>query len=397
MAASPTPPKTQQRLAASDGLKETSMSSAILTKEITEDLPKVPTRPVPKRLSPKRLALVGAALAILAGAGWYGHDWWTIGRFIESTDDAYVGGNITAIAPHVGGFIAEVLVSDNQFVKSGRTLVRLDQRDFQAALDHAAAVVDARVASLSGLRAQYVLQESTIRQRQADLAAKAAQLTFASQDAERYHSLAQTSAGSVQDAQRSQSLEQQARSTLLAGAAALEADRQQLKVLEAQIAEADASLAQARSDLQTARLNLGYTEIRAPIDGYVGNRAAQVGAYVAAGAYLISVIPSDGLWVDANFKEDQLTDMADGDAATIVADVLPGHAFHGHVASLSPGTGAVFSVIPAENATGNFTKIVQRVPVRVALDAGDPALKMLRPGLSTTAGVDTRPERRNVP
>jgi membrane fusion protein (multidrug efflux system) len=179
------------------------MSSAILTKEITEDLPKVPTRPVPKRLSPKRLALVGAALAILAGAGWYGHDWWTIGRFIESTDDAYVGGNITAIAPHVGGFIAEVLVSDNQFVKSGRTLVRLDQRDFQAALDHAAAVVDARVASLSGLRAQYVLQESTIRQRQADLAAKAAQLTFASQDAERYHSLAQTSAGSVQDAQRS--------------------------------------------------------------------------------------------------------------------------------------------------------------------------------------------------
>jgi membrane fusion protein, multidrug efflux system len=373
------------------------MSSAILAREITEDLPKVPTRETRKRLSPKRLALAGAAFAILAAAGWYGHDWWTTGRFIESTDDAYVGGNVTSIAPHVGGFIAEVLVTDNQLVKAGQVLVRLDPRDFQAALDHAAAVVDARTASLNGLRAQYVLQQSTIRQQQADLAAKAAQLTFASQDAARYHDLAQTSAGSRQDAQRTASLEQQARNTLLAGAATLEAGRQQLKVLEAQIAEADASLAQSRSDLQTAQLNLGYTEVRAPIDGYVGNRAAQVGAFVAAGAYLVSVIPSDGLWVDANFKEDQLTHMADGDAATVVADVLPGHAFHGHVASLAPGTGAVFSVIPAENATGNFTKIVQRVPVRVMLDAGDPALKMLRPGLSITAGVDTRAERRTAP
>jgi membrane fusion protein, multidrug efflux system len=373
------------------------MSSATLTKEIVEDLPKVPTQQTRTRLSPKRLAMVGAALAVLAGGSWYGHNWWTTGRFIESTDDAYVGGNITAIAPHVGGFIGEVLVTDNQLVKAGQVLVRLDQRDFKAALNHATAVVDARLASLGGLRAQYVLQQSTIRQQEADLAAKAAQLTFASQDASRYHSLAQTSAGSQQDAQRSASLEQQAKSTLVAGAATVEAGRQQLKVLEAQIAEADASLAQARSDLETAQLNLGYTEIRAPIDGYVGNRAAQVGAFVGAGAYLISVIPSDGLWVDANFKEDQLTHMADGDAATVVADVLPGHQFRGHVASLAPGTGAVFSVIPAENATGNFTKIVQRVPVRVALDAGDPALSMLRPGLSITAGIDTRPERRAVP
>ena len=369
------------------------MSDATLTRELTEERPKAPTRQARKRLSPKRLALAGVALAILGGASWYGHEWWTTGRFIESTDDAYVGGNITSIAPHVGGFIAAVPVTDNQLVKAGQVLVTLDQRDFQAALGHASAVVEARGASLDALRAQYVLQQSTIRQQEADLAAKAAQLTFANQDAQRYHSLALSSAGSVQDAQRSVSLEQQARSAMLAGAATLEAGRQQLKVLEAQIAEADASLAQARSDLETARLNLGYTEIRSPIDGYVGNRAAQVGAYVAAGAYLVSVIPSNGLWVDANFKEDQLTHMADGDAATVVADVLPGHAFHGHVASLAPGTGAVFSVIPAENATGNFTKIVQRVPVRVALDAGDPALSKLRPGLSITADVDIRPER----
>jgi membrane fusion protein (multidrug efflux system) len=338
----------------------------------------------------KHLALAGAALAVLAGAGWYGHDWWTNGRFIESTDDAYVGGNVTALAPHVGGFVAQVLVSDNQRVKAGQLLVRLDSRDYQAALDHAKAVVDARAASLEGLRAQYVLQQATIRQQEAEVAAKSAQLIFAAQDANRYQALSLTSAGSRQDAQRTASLAQQTRAALAAAAAALDAGRQRLKVLTAEIAEADANLAQARSDLETAQLNLGYAEIRAPIDGTVGNRSAQVGAYVAAGSYLISVIPDAGLWVDANFKEDQLTRMVDGDAATVVADVLPGHLFHGHVASVAPGTGAVFSVIPAENATGNFTKIVQRVPVRVVLDGGDADLRMLRPGLSTTARVDTR-------
>jgi membrane fusion protein (multidrug efflux system) len=341
--------------------------------------------------------LAGAALAILAGGVWYGHDWWTNGRFIETTDDAYVGGNVTSIAPHVAGFVAEVLVTDNQRVQAGQVVIRLDRRDFQAALDHAAAVVAARLAALEALRAQYILQQSTIRQQEADLAAKTAQATFAAQDAERYRVLAQTPAGSRQDQQRTTALDQQDRAAVASATASLDAARQQLKVLEAQVTEAEAEVAQSRSDLDTAQLNLGYTEIRAPIDGYIGNRAAQVGAYVAAGAYLVSIIPADGLWVDANFKEDQLTHMADGDATSVIADVLPGHAFHGHVASLAPGTGAVFSVIPAENATGNFTKIVQRVPVRVMLDAGDPSLRMLRPGLSTTARVDTRLDRKDVP
>ena len=366
------------------------MSSAVLAREGSLPSPQGATARIRTQLSLRQLALAGVALAVLAGGGWYGRDWWTTGRFIESTDDAYVGGNVTSIAPHVSGFVAEVLVTDNQRVTAGQVLVRLDPRDTQAALGHATAVADAKAASLDGLRAQYVLQQATIRQQEADVAAKSAQLTFAAQDSERYRSLSLTAAGSRQDAQRTASLEQQSRATLLASAAALEAGRQQLKVLEAQIAEATATLAQASSDVQTAQLNLGYTEIRAPIDGYVGNRAAQVGAYVAAGSYLISVIPNSGLWVDANFKEDQLTRMEDGDAATVVADVLPGHVFHGHVASVAPGTGAVFSVIPAENATGNFTKIVQRVPVRVVIDAGDPELRMLRPGLSTTARVDTR-------
>jgi membrane fusion protein (multidrug efflux system) len=161
-------------------------------------------------------------------------------------------------------------------------------------------------------------------------------------------------------------------------------------VLSANIEEASAAVAQAEADLQTARLNLDYTEIRSPIDGYIGNRAAQVGAYVSQGSYLLSIVPARDLWVDANFKEDQLARIKPGQPATIVADTLPGHVFHGHLLSLAPATGAVFSVIPPENATGNFTKIVQRVPVRIALDDEDASLGKIRPGLSTFATVDTR-------
>src|SRR5690349_14877283 len=163
-----------------------------------------------------------------------------------------------------------------------------------------------------------------------------------------------------------------------------------MTVLRADIAAARAGVAQAKADLETARLNLGYTEIRSPIDGYVGNRAAQVGAYIKGGAYLLSVIPARDLWVDTNFKEDQLAQIRPGQPAAVVADVLPGKTFHGHVESLAPGTGSLFSVIPPENATGNFTKIVQRVPVRIALDGADARLGALRPGLSITVSVDTR-------
>ena len=338
----------------------------------------------------RRLALVVAVLLAIGAAARYGYGWWTEGRFFQTTDDAYVGGDVTAIAPHVAGFVAEVLVADNQRVAAGQTLIRLDRRDFKAALDHAEAAVAARAAAIDSLRAQYSLQQTMIRQQDADLSAKAARAAFAVQDADRYRNLAQTAAGSRQDMQRSLTLDQEARAAVLSSVAGAEAARQQLHVLDAQLAEAKGALDQALSDRSTAELDLGYTEVTAPIDGYIGNRAAQVGAYVSQGAYLISVIPSSGLWVDANFKEDQLAAMAPGQRVTVDADVLPGHAFRGRVASLAPGTGAVFSVIPPENATGNFTKIVQRVPVRIALDADDDRLPMLRPGLSATVSVDTR-------
>jgi membrane fusion protein (multidrug efflux system) len=337
----------------------------------------------------RRAALLLAGAAAIGAVAWYGYGWWTVGRFFESTDDAYVGGNVTAIAPHVGGFVERVLVADNQRVSAGTLLIQLDRRDYAAALDHAKATLAARLASAESLRARRALQDAAIRQAEAESDARVARAAYARQDADRYRALALTAAGSRQDEQRTLTVDAESRAAMLAAAAALEAAHQQVRVLDAQVAEAEAEADQARSDVATAQLNLGWTEVRAPIDGYVGNRAGQVGSYVAAGAYLMSVIPAEGLWADANFKEDQLAGMAPDQEASVVADVLPGHAFRGKLVSMAPGTGAVFSVIPPENATGNFTKIVQRVPVRIAFEP-DPALGMLRPGLSVTVRVDTR-------
>jgi membrane fusion protein, multidrug efflux system len=346
---------------------------------------------VKPRLTFKQLALLAfACVAAVSGCG-YGYYWWTTGRFIESTDDAYVGGNVTPISPHIAGFVAEILVTDNQRVDAGQVLVRLDDRDVRAAAEHAEAVLNQRTAVVAGLRAKYALQQSAIEQAAADLEAKTAQASFAEVEAERYRTLALSESGSRQNAQRTRAQDQAARAAVASAQAALAAANQQLSVLRANIDEASAAVAQAQADLQTARLNLSYTEIRSPIDGYVGNRAARVGAYVSQGKYLLTIVPAHGLWVDANFKEDQFARMQPGQPATVIADALPGHVFHGHVLSLAPATGAVFSVIPSENATGNFTKIVQRVPVRIALDEDAP-LGRIRPGLSTFATVDTRPQ-----
>jgi membrane fusion protein (multidrug efflux system) len=365
-----------------------------MTSSVLRRITVVAPAQVGTRLRLRQMALAGATVFLVAAAGWYATNWWQTGRFTETTDDAYAGGNVTAVSPHVAGFVAELLVTDNQQVSAGQMLIQLDDRDFKAALDRATASVSSRRAALAALDAKLVLQQTVIRQAEANFAAKQAMAGFAKQDEFRYRALALTPGGTLQNAQRARATGDEAQANTEAAAAALAASRQQLNVLDAEIAEARAGVAQAEADLETARLDLGYTKIRAPIDGYIGNRAAQIGAYVKGGAYLLSVIPAQGLWVDANFKEDQLAHMRPGQPATVVADVLPGRVFHGHIESLAPGTGAVFAVIPPENATGNFTKIVQRVPVRIALDKDGARLGELRPGLSTTVSVDTKPADR---
>jgi membrane fusion protein (multidrug efflux system) len=338
----------------------------------------------------RRILLAGAGLAALLAGATFGYRYWAVGQFIETTDDAYVGGNVTDLAPQVSGLIERVAVTDNQAVHAGDVLVKIDDRAFRIAVDKALAAVAAGQASLGNLAATRVLQAALIREAQAGVAAAQAQLVLARANQDRYARLAAAAAGSRQDAQTATAAFAQALADGDRANAALAAARAQLSVIDTETQQALAALAGAQADLAAARLNLGYTEIRAPVDGVIGNRVAHLGGYATAGAQLLSIVPAGGLWVDANFKEDQLARMQPGDRVTIAADVLPGDKIAGVVASLAPASGAVFSVLPAENATGNFTKIVQRVPVRILLDGSAADLGLLRPGLSVTAAVDTR-------
>jgi membrane fusion protein, multidrug efflux system len=350
-----------------------------------------------RRATGKRLGLACLGLVVVVAAVWYGHQWWTVGRFIESTDDAYVGGEVTVIAPKVAGLIAQVAVTDNQAIHAGDLLVKLDDRDYRAALAKATAAVTGQTATLANLEATRRLQEAMIEQAGAEIAAADAELARSLYDVKRYRQLASDQFASAQRFQQADADHKKATAAADKARAALAAAQRRLEVIDTQKQQAQAALAQAIADRDLAQLNLGYTELRAPIDGTIGNRSARTGAYATIGAQLMAVVPARGLWVDANFKESQLAHMQPGLPASIEADVLPGQVFRGHVASLAPATGAQFSVLPPENATGNFTKIVQRVPVRILLDDDGSALGRLRPGLSVTAAVDERPFRANAP
>jgi membrane fusion protein (multidrug efflux system) len=343
----------------------------------------------PKPARGKRLILLLLAVAVVVGAVFYGLHWWTVGRFLESTDDAYVGGDVTVIGPKVPGYITELKVIDNQFVHAGDLLVKIDDRDYVAALNKAQGAVAAEEALLANLDATEQLQHAVIGQTKAGIDAANAETVRSRDDQVRYQALSSRSAVSIESFQRADATFKTARANGEKAQASMLAAQRQLDVISTQKQQARAALMQAKAERDMAQLNVGYTELRAPVDGVIGNRRARVGAYAAAGTQLLSVVPASGLWVDANFKEDQLEHMLPGQPVSIRADVLPGRVFHGHLNSLAPATGSQFSVLPPENATGNFTKIVQRVPVRVWLDHDDGVLGNLRPGLSVIAEVDT--------
>ncbi|ADU72039.1 HlyD family secretion protein [Pantoea sp. At-9b] len=335
----------------------------------------------------KMIPLVAVAAAVVAAG--YGLWWWQSGRFIESTDDAYVGGDISAISAKVAGYVQEIAVQDNMQVKKGDLLVRLDARDYQAALMQASGEVEAQQAALADIAATRELQLATIAGSAAAVNAAQALTEKTAGDNRRYGALVQTVSAQTRDyaqADYRQAVAQESKARADKSVA-----ERQLGVLDAREKQTQAALIQAQAGLEMAKLNLGYTEIRAPFDGVIGNRRAWSGAYVSSGTQLLSLVPAQGLWVDANFKENQLAHLQAGQQAQIVADVLPGRTFTGHVVSLSPATGSRFSILPAENATGNFTKIVQRVPVRIALDGDAAKLGLLRPGLSVTVTVDEKP------
>lgn len=337
-----------------------------------------------------RLIKIAAAVVALLVIGTLVARWWFIGRFIESTDDAFVEADIVTISSKVPGFIKTVAVVDNQQVHAGDLLATIDDRDYRAELAKAEARVAEQNAALANLDALTDLQAAAIDEARAKVESAAAETRRATDDARRADSLIKRNVVSAQDYELSSAAAEKARADTDSAKAALVAAQRQLAVIGTQRRQTQAILAHANAEADLARLNLGYTEIRSPIDGVVGNRGARVGDYASVSAQLMSVVPSSGLYVVANFKESQIAHMQPGQKVRIRADVLKGVTFEGHVDSLAPATGAQFSLLPAENATGNFTKIVQRVPIRIRLDGAGATLGNLRPGLSVVAGVDVR-------
>ncbi|HLZ02360.1 MAG TPA: HlyD family secretion protein [Bradyrhizobium sp.] len=345
-------------------------------------------------LTPSRQAIRRAALAFLAalgvaGAAAFGHYYLTTGRYLETTDDAYVKADSTIVAPKVSGYIAEVLVADNEPVKAGQLLARIDDRDFKTALNQAKADVAASEAAVKNLNAQIELQEPLIEQQAAEVDATEANLKFAQQERARYDELMKSGAGTIQRAQQTDAALRSQTAQLQQGKAGLIAANKKVEVLSTQRAQAVAQLDHARAVEQQAALSLSYTQITAPVDGTVGARTLRVGQYVQAGTQLMAVVPLDQVYVVANFKETQLTHVRSGQPVELRVDSFHSTRLKGHVDSLSPASGLEFALLPPDNATGNFTKIVQRVPVKIVLDDQN-LIGLLRPGMSAEPTVDTK-------
>ena len=308
---------------------------------------------------------------------------------MESTDDAYVKADSTIISPKVSGYIAQVLVGDNQPVKAGQLLARIDDRDLRTALEQSQADVAGAEAAVRNLDAQLALQQPVIEQSTADIAAAEANLKFAREEQARYDDLMKSGSGTIQRAQQADAALREKAALLQHGKSALLAAERKVDVFTTERAKAVAQLDRARAVQHQAALNLSYTEISAPVEGTVGARSLRVGQFVQAGTQLMAVVPLDAVYVVANFKETQLTHVRDGQPVEIRIDGFHGIKLKGHVDSLSPASGLEFALLPPDNATGNFTKIVQRVPVKIALD--DHSLTgVLRPGMSVEPTINTR-------
>lgn len=343
----------------------------------------------------KRAVIAAALLAGVAFAGDFGYRYWTVGRFIESTDDAYVKADYTTVAPKVAGYIKQVLINDNDPVKAGQVLARIDDRDFQAALSQAKADVKAAEAAVTNLDAQISLQQSIIAQARATLDASQASLTFAQSDADRASRLITNGAGTQSRAEQSQSLKDQAAAAVERDRASVVAAENKVPVLQTQREQALAQRDRAVAVASQAELNLSYTDIVAAVDGTVGARSIRVGQYVTSGTQLMAVVPLHAVYVVANFKETQLTFVRPGQTVEIKVDSFPDIAIKGHVDSVSPASGLEFSLLPPDNATGNFTKIVQRIPVKIVID-DERLAGLLRSGMSVIPDIDTKAAQTSV-
>ncbi|WP_397448925.1 HlyD family secretion protein [Pseudomonas sp. NA-150] len=335
------------------------------------------------------VSLISAAVLLCAAYG--GYRLLSNGS-VQRTDDAYIRADSVFVAPRVSGQVTKVLVEDNQPVKAGQLLVELDDRDFVAARASAAASVQAAQAELKNLGAGIDRQAAVIDQASATTRSTAASLKFAQANAQRYLNLSASGAGTQQERQKAESDLQGFQASRDRDEASRVAAVKTLDVLRAQLDMAKASLAKAEAALQQADLNLSYTKITAQQDGMVGQRSVRVGAYVSQGHPLLAVVPLHEAFVVANFRETQVAHMYENQRVDLKVDGVNGHSFKGHIDSVAPATGVSFSEVAPDNATGNFTKVTQRLPVKIVFDTDQPDLERLRVGMSVVVSIDTAQE-----
>lgn len=341
---------------------------------------------IPRR---QRTAWLAAGAAILAAGAIGGGYYWSSQRYIESTDNAYVKADSTTVAPKVPGYVKLLAVEDNQPVRAGALLAEIDNRDYVAAVEHARAEVAVRTAALANARAKEAAHGAVIAQAGARVAAARAAAQLAQADQARQQKMTAIGFVSAQQSEQSEADFKIKSADLGREQAGLANAKEQSAVLAADTAVARSQLDQARAALQRAELELSYTRIVAPVDGVIAARTARVGQYVQPGTQLMAVVPTQAVYVVANFKETQLGRVRGGEPVTLRVDAFPDAELHGTVDSLAPASGLEFSLLPPDNATGNFTKIVQRVPVKIRLAPDNPLAGRLRPGMSVEATVDT--------
>ncbi len=332
---------------------------------------------------------IAVAAALIAGGWWY-FRYVSYGQYMQSTDNAYVAADSVVVSSKVAGYVDEVLVSENEQVNRGEALVQLDLRDYDAQAQQARAQIAATLAGADTIRSQVTEQDAAIRQAQAQLAAKRATLDLANGQVARYRPLAATGAEPREKLEQYETQAQQARAEFVSAQAAVSAATSRRGTLFKQIGQAQAQSDAARALLEAADLNVTSTLLRASKGGRVGDLSVRVGQFVQPGQRLMTVVPVNEIYVTANFKETQVGLMRAGQSVRLEVDALPDFEIAGRVDSISPGTGAEFSVLPPENATGNFTKIVQRIAVRIAIEASPKVRRLLVPGMSVVATVDTR-------
>ena len=350
----------------------------------------IPAGPSAKPVSRKKPILLTILAILILFGGYQGYRYWTEGRFMVSTDDAYVAADISILAAKVPGYVASVEASNNQSVEAGQLIARIDDGDYRNAVQSARDKLATLEATVARIARQIQAAQAQVAQAQPQIESAMADRVRAVSEYERQTKLAQSDFASRARFEQALSDRDRANAAVRSAQAALLVARANVDVLEAQRVEAIRTGEEARTQLAKAERDLSFTEIRAPVGGVIGNRAAEIGNYVQTGTRIAALVPLASVRVDANFKETQLVRVRPGQAVHLEVDAYPGRQFPATVESIAPASGSQFSLLPPENATGNFTKIVQRVPVRIRIDPEIARQGLLRPGMSAVVRVDSR-------